>query len=84
VRLINNNPDWYASGAQTDEEALQYFINQSVDMVMFGGGIEPDSEDGLRKRFKELKPEITIIQHYGGGSGLLSAEIQQALAGWNS
>ena len=81
VRLINNNPAWHATGTQTDAEAIQFFESNPVDLVMFGGGVEPESEKELRQKFQELNPEITIIQHYGGGSGLLSAEIQQALAG---
>jgi hypothetical protein len=52
---------------------------QSYKLVLLGGGIEDESEDRLCAAFKALNPEIIIVQHYGGGSGLLTAEIYQAL-----
>jgi hypothetical protein len=80
VRLINNNPAWNATHALTDEEAIQHFDTQTFNLVLFGGGIEPESDQYLRKAFTSRSPEITIIQHYGGGSGLLATEINMALA----
>jgi len=44
-----------------------------------GGGIEELSEDQLSAYFTSHNPDIKIVQHYGGGSGLLSAEIYEAL-----
>ncbi|MDN3550349.1 hypothetical protein [Mucilaginibacter aquaedulcis] len=79
VRLVNNNPDWKATGCITDEEAVAAFNNQSFKLVLLGGGIEPSSEDSLAAYFKSANPNIKIVQHYGGGSGLLSAEIYEAL-----
>ncbi len=80
VRLINNNPAWNATHALTDEEAIRHFETQSFNLVLFGGGIEPESDQYLREAFTSRRPEITIIQHYGGGSGLLATEINMALA----
>jgi hypothetical protein len=79
VRLINSNPDWNATGAGTDDDAILVFSTQPFKLVLLGGGIEKESEDRLCAAFKVLKPDIIIVQHYGGGSGLLSAEIYQAL-----
>ena len=79
VRLVNNNTAWNATGCITDEEAIEAFNNQPFAMVLLGGGIEPSSEDILRAHFKSANPDIKIVQHYGGGSGLLSAEIYEAL-----
>ena len=81
VRLINNNPDWNATGALTDAEAIAAFAIQPFKLVLLGGGIEPESEDRLCAHFKAHNPEIGIVQHYGGGSGLLFAEIFQGLGG---
>jgi DNA-binding NtrC family response regulator len=81
LRLINNNPDWQATGALTDEECISHFTNQPFDMVLLGGGIPAQSETKLREAFKQHNPNIIIVQHYGGGSGLLSAEIYEALKG---
>jgi hypothetical protein len=81
VRLVNNNPDWRCTGALTDEEALAAFTSTPFKLVLLGGGIEPESEKKLCAAFKAHNPGIIIVQHYGGGSGLLSAEIYEALAG---
>jgi len=79
VRLVNNNPEWNATGAGTDEEATLAFSTQAYKLVLLGGGIEKESEDKLCAAFKAEKPGIIIVEHYGGGSGLLAAEIHQAL-----
>ncbi|MEO6632685.1 MAG: hypothetical protein ABIN13_13215, partial [Mucilaginibacter sp.] len=67
------------TGANTDDEAVLLFGKQSFKIVLLCGGIEQESEDKLRVVFKAGKPDIIIVQHYGGGSGLLTAEIYQAL-----
>jgi len=79
VRLVNNNPEWECTGACTDDEAILAFSAQDYKLVLLGGGIEQESEDRLCAAFRALNPDIIIVQHYGGGSGLLTAEIYQAL-----
>lgn len=79
VRLINKNPQWHATGASTDAEASALFLQDQYDLVLLGGGIEEASEEKLRQVFKNHNPAIPIVQHYGGGSGLLSNEIYSAL-----
>jgi hypothetical protein len=81
VRLVNNNPAWNARQALKDDAAVALFESQAFDLVLFGGGIEPESDALLRRAFTAHDPGITIIQHYGGGSGLLATEINMALAG---
>jgi len=81
LRLINNNPDLHATGAITDEEAIAMYSAQSFQLILLGSGIEQKSEENLRAFFKAQKPGIIIIQHYGGGSGLLAAEIYEGLKG---
>ena len=79
VRLVNNNPDWNATGVGTDDDAMLAFSAVDFKLVLLGGGIEQESEDRLCAAFRALNPQIIIVQHYGGGSGLLAAEIYQAL-----
>jgi DNA-binding response OmpR family regulator len=79
VRLINSNPEWECTGAGTDDEAILAFSMQSFALVLLGGGIEEESENRICAVFRAINPEIIIVQHYGGGSGLLTAEIYQAL-----
>jgi DNA-binding NtrC family response regulator len=79
LRIIHKNEQWSAQAALTDEEAVELFDKFLFDIVLLSSGIEEDSEQKLRAHLKEKKPSIIIIQHYGGGSGLLSNEILQAL-----
>jgi hypothetical protein len=79
VRLVNNNPAWNATGSQTDDEAILAFDTQDFALVLLGGGITPESETRLCAYFRNCNPDIRIVQHYGGGSGLLAAEIYEAL-----
>lgn len=79
TRLLNNQPGWKASGVQTDEEAQSLFATKPFDVVLIGGGVEEQSEIKLTNEFNSVQPSVKIIRHFGGGSGLLYAEIMEAL-----
>lgn len=79
LRLCNGQPDYEALGAMTDEEAKDLFSKNDFDLVLMGGGVEETSETKLSSEFRIKKKDIKIIRHYGGGSGLLFNELQQAL-----
>lgn len=79
VRLINSNTAWQGVGAVTDKDAVQAFDHEVFDLILLCSGIEPESEENLRAYFTAHRPHTKIIQHYGGGSGLLSGEIYEAL-----
>lgn len=79
LRIISKNEQWTAAGALTDEEAMQLFRSRHFDIVLLCNGIDETSEQQLRSYFKSIQPAVIIIQHYGGGSGLLSNEIREAL-----
>jgi hypothetical protein len=79
LRLINNNASWHGTGASSDEEAIEKFHRQKFDIIMLTNGITDEEEAKLKKIFTRQDSEIIIIQHYGGGSGLLSNEIYMAL-----
>lgn len=79
LRLINQNPAYNASGATGNNEALALFRDGNFQLVILGGGVDRESEQLFRKTFEQMKPDIKIIQHFGGGSGLLENEIRAAL-----
>lgn len=79
LRLINGQPKWKAEGALTDAKAKAKFENNNFDLVLIGGGVEEKSERDLSIVFKEKNPAVKIIRHYGGGSGLLFNEINEAM-----
>jgi hypothetical protein len=78
-RLINNNPNWRATPCLTDDVAIAACGQQHFDLVLLGGGIDANSNNYLREQLDAIQPGIKIIQHYGGGSGLLATEINMAL-----
>ena len=79
-RLINNNQAWQATTCLTDEGAITACDKQAFDLVLLGGGIDIHSEAILRTAIRARRPGLKVIQHYGGGSGLLTTEINMALA----
>ncbi|WP_029288096.1 hypothetical protein [Pedobacter sp. R20-19] len=79
-RLLNARPEWKGICVCTDEEAVSVFKEQTVDLVLLGNGIDQECEQALKLKLEAIKPGIKIIQHYGGGSGLLYGEIMTALS----
>jgi DNA-binding NtrC family response regulator len=79
-RLVNNNLNWQATACLIDELAISACEKQRFDLVLLGGGIDEASDTYLRETISKLHPGIKIIQHYGGGSGLLATEVNMALA----
>lgn len=80
VRLIDSVEGWTARGCLSNETAMELFLSNEYDLIMLGSGLEPASELELTRFFESHKPNIPVIQHYGGGSGLLFGEIKAALA----
>ena len=78
-RLLNARPEWKGLCVCKNEEAISICQEQHVDLVLLGNGIEPDSETELKNKLLALIPDLKIIQHYGGGSGLLYGEIMTAI-----
>lgn len=79
VRLINSNDNWNGVGVMNDEEAKEIFSQKEFSIVLLGSGIQKESETRLCAFFKKKNPNIIVVQHYGGGSGLLKSEILLAL-----
>ena len=84
LRIINRNEAWEGMGALSDTEAMQVFDEFHFELVLLSSGIPEDSEKKLCTYFRQQQPSIIIIQHYGGGSGLLSNELLEALEKRNS
>jgi hypothetical protein len=74
-RLINSHDGWVAAIAMTAEEAEGLFKTTAFSIVLVGAGFSAEEEETLRQRLLQLDPTVTVIRHYGGGSGLLENEI---------
>jgi hypothetical protein len=74
-RLINSHDGWVAAIATTEEGAERLFNTSAFSIVLVGAGFSAQEEESLRRRLLKLDPAVTVIRHYGGGSGLLENEI---------
>lgn len=80
LRLIQTQEGWTGIGASVISEALKQGSDSSFDLVLLGSGFSEPEYREFKKEIKKIQPNIPIIQHYGGGSGLLFGEIQYALS----
>lgn len=77
--LVNKMENCIGFSALTDEDAIKIFNETNIDLVLLSSGIPEESEELIRSNFTNKNPKIKIIQHYGGGSGLLNNEILEAI-----
>ncbi|RYG17323.1 MAG: response regulator [Chitinophagaceae bacterium] len=77
-RLINKEGAWEATIALSGKEALALCHKKDFRLVLLCAGLE--EELLLKEKLLQLKPNVPVVKHYGGGSGLLFAEIHQAFA----
>lgn len=80
ARLIDKMDDWHASVALSLNEAMENCYAKTFEVILIGSGITQAQEDVLKLHLDKLKANSVVVKHYGGGSGLLYAEIYQALA----
>lgn len=81
LRLLNKQDNWSATGVSSVAEALEVCPQKPYEVFLIGAGLTDEQEQELKVKVKLIHPEIHVIQHYGGGSGLLYAEIYLALGG---
>lgn len=79
LRLLNSQDEWDGVVADSCDEATCLFQKQQFDLVLLGNGLTTTEEAQLRQQFSLQQPNIVVVEHYGGGSGLLAGEIRQAL-----
>lgn len=79
IRLIEKSGELTVTGVTTADAALQRFSTRPFDLVLMGAGLPPVVEKDLEQEFKKINAETPVVYHFGGGSGLLFAEIRQGL-----
>ena len=74
-RIIENNEGWKAE-VQSDENICYNYIKENqVDIVLLSSGLEEEFENEIKIFCQNLDKEVKVIDHYGGGSGLLKNEV---------
>ena len=79
LRLVNANENWNAVSFNDETEAQEYFLNNKIDIVLLSSGIEDHIEKEFTSFCLKHQPEVKVIEHFGGGSGLLKSEILHRL-----
>ena len=79
ARLIDSNEKWLATIAFSMDEAVHICFSRKFDLALICAGLEKDEERILTEKLKHLWPNLPVVRHYGGGSGLLYTEIYQGL-----
>jgi hypothetical protein len=74
-RLLNGIPDIEGRTALNLEQLNEIVSDYQVNLILLGNGLSEEEETEVKNRY----PDIKIIDHYGGGSGLLFGEIMEAL-----
>lgn len=79
MRLINQNEAFTGTAADTFDELVADNRIDQVNLVLLSAGLTADEELKIKERILSEYPHIKVIPHYGGGSGLLMNEINEAL-----
>lgn len=74
IRLINAKKEWKGHAAFSVEEAKSLADTTAFNLILLGAGLSTAESETIKSIFN-----VPIVQHYGGGSGLLSAEIYGAM-----
>lgn len=88
VRVITSMDRWTAHSCNELESMFEYLKQHEVNVLLLSSGLEEEVEQKIKTIVPFLYPETAVIEHYGGGSGLLRNEVlsvfPDALANQNS
>jgi len=79
LRLVNAYENWNAIGFSDENLAQEYFLNNKIDIVLLSSAIEDHVEKEFSSFCLKHQPDVEVIEHFGGGSGLLKSEIEHRL-----
>jgi hypothetical protein len=62
----------------TDEEVFKALRAKTYSVLLLGGGVEPNSRIAFREYVIQNRPQVKIIEHFGGPATLLD-ELRSAV-----
>jgi hypothetical protein len=69
-----------SAGATNDfDNVLELFDATTLDTVVFGGMVPPDTKEALRTQLRAANPALDFIQGLAGIPGLIAAQVQATL-----
>lgn len=79
-RIIEKNEGWKAELLSSENKAYDYINNHKFDIVLLSSGLEDQFEQDIKTFCENLDQGIKVIDHFGGGSGLLKSEVNIAFS----
>lgn len=75
-RLLRSQPGWEPRVETCAADALAALrTTAGFEVLLLGAGLSPEEEMALHTAAGALVPKVPVVAHYGGGSGLLFAEV---------
>lgn len=76
-RVIENNEGWMAEISSNEAFGYKYIEEHNPDILLLSAGLEQTFESSVKEYIRKTGKPIKVIEHYGGGSGLLKNEVYQ-------
>jgi len=74
-RIIENNEGWKVKIESDETVCYDYIKENQVDIVLLSSGLDEEFENEMKTFCQNLDKDVKVIDHYGGGSGLLKNEV---------
>ncbi|GEN75383.1 pirin family protein [Chryseobacterium hagamense] len=79
-RIIEKNEGWSAEIFSDESQSRDFITRHEADIVLLSSGLEDRFEKEIKTFCENLDPKVNVIEHYGGGSGLLRSEVEELFA----
>lgn len=80
-RVVNKHDGWTGERAPDLETARKKVSEGDFDVVLLGSGTGAEERVVLQAIIAGRNLQTVLVDHFGGGSGLLYAEVVEAVGG---
>lgn len=71
VRLLDKMDGYSCSATYSVQEMMENLRTTSYDVLLIGAGLDQSYENEFKKKALATQPNIKVVEHYVGVSGLL-------------
>lgn len=75
LKRLLEKEQWEATIVKEEDYALRLLSEERFDILFLSSGLEQKTEEHLKAVAKNFN--VKVIEHYGGGSGLLKTEVYE-------
>lgn len=72
---------YFADATNQFDQVLDDYDVTTLDVLVFGGMVPPDTKRHLRERISARNPGVTFVQGLAGIAGVIAAQVQAATSG---